>query len=137
MLKNFEQLVKSVKNVEETKKVAVVCAHDAHTLEAVVRAEKEGLIDSVLLGNADQIKTILFELGHVKPDDTIVETASDQEAAVKAVEQVREGKVDFLMKGKLQTADLLKAVVDKEKGLRRVVLYHICLSMNCRTITSF
>lgn len=118
MLKNFEQLVNSVKNIEETKKVAVVCAHDAHTLEAVVRAEREGLIDSVLLGNADQIKTILFELGHVKPDDAIIETASDKEAAVKAVEQVREGKVDFLMKGKLQTADLLKAVVDKEKGLR-------------------
>jgi phosphate butyryltransferase len=42
----------------------------------------------------------------------------DKDAAEKAVELVRDGKVDFIMKGKIQTADLLRAVVDKEKGLR-------------------
>lgn len=118
MLKDFNQLIKDVKSIETVKKVAVVCAHDGHTLEAVVKAENEDVIDAILLGNSQQIKELLSELGHEKSNDAIIEAASDSEAAEKAVKLVRNGKVDFLMKGKLQTADLLKAVVDKEKGLR-------------------
>lgn len=118
MLKSFEQIISAVKMIETRKTVAVVCAHDSHTLEAVVKAEKEGLIESVLLGNSAQIKEILKTLGHEKAASSIIEVETDRGAAEKAVELVRDGKVDFLMKGKLQTADLLKAVVDKEKGLR-------------------
>jgi phosphate butyryltransferase len=118
MLKNFEQLIDQVKGLEGKKTVAVVCAHDAHTLEAVIRAEKEGLVDSVLVGKADEIKAILKSLDYDKSDESIVSTQSDPEAAETAVALVRAGKVDFLMKGKIQTADLLKAVVNKEKGLR-------------------
>jgi phosphate butyryltransferase len=118
MIKSFEQLIGNIKNTKETKTVGVVCAHDEHTLEAVVRAEKEGLIKSILFGNRDEIKKILVTLGIDKPDEDIIETFTDIKAAEKAVEFVRKGNVDFLMKGKIQTADLLKAVVDKEKGLR-------------------
>jgi phosphate butyryltransferase len=129
MLKNFEQLVNSVKQVTNKKTVAVVCAHDAHTLEAVVRAEKEGLIDSMLLGNASRIREILSDLGHEKSDDMIIDIQGDKETAELAVKLVRDETVDFLMKGKLQTADLLKAVVDKEKGLRTGrVISHIAFN---------
>jgi hypothetical protein len=40
MITSFEQLIGNLKNIEEMKTVGVVCAHDEHTLEAVVRAEK-------------------------------------------------------------------------------------------------
>ena len=118
MIKSFEQLIGNLKNIKETKIVGVVCAHDKHTLEAVIKAEKEGLINSILFGNKDEIKTILANLGYNKKDEDIIETFTDSEAAEKSVEFVRKGKLDFLMKGKLQTADMLRAVVNKEKGLR-------------------
>lgn len=118
MIKDFEQLIKNVKNVEKTKTVAVVCAHDEHTLEAVIRAEKEGLVNSILLGKEKEIKEILETLNYKKSNDSIINSLEDKDAAEKAVELVRDGKVDFIMKGKIQTADLLRAVVDKEKGLR-------------------
>lgn len=118
MIKSFEQLIGNLKNIEGTKTVGVVCAHDEHTLEAVIKAEKEGLIKSILFGNKNEIKQILANLAYEKSDESIIETLTDREAAEKAVEFVRKGNLDFLMKGKLQTADLLKAVVNKEKGLR-------------------
>ena len=118
MIQNFEQLIKNVKNIKTTKTVAVVCAHDEHTLEAVIKAEKEGLVNSILLGKEDEIKGILKNLNYEKANENIINIIGDKETAEKAVELVREGKVDFIMKGKIQTADLLRAVVDKEKGLR-------------------
>jgi phosphate butyryltransferase len=117
MIKSFEQLVEDVKKLSK-KTVVVVCAHDEHTLEAVVKAEQEGLVDSILLGKSEAINRILKDLNFSKDDQTIIETLSDTEAAEKAVALIRENKADFIMKGKIQTADLLKAVVDKEKGLR-------------------
>jgi phosphate butyryltransferase len=129
MIKDFKQLINQVKGIDIAKTVAVVCAHDAHTLEAVVRAEKEGLVDAVLVGNVDEIKAILKDLAYEKAEESIVSAASDQEAAEMAVAMVRAGKVDFLMKGKIQTADFLKAVVDRENGLRiGLVISHIAFN---------
>ena len=51
-------------------------------------------------------------------DSAIIDVENDSAAAMKAVELINENKADFIMKGKIQTADLLKAVVNKEKGLR-------------------
>ena len=129
MIRNFNELIEKVKKVEKRKVVAVICAHDDHTLEAVIRTEKEGLVNSILLGKKEVIKYILSELKYYKKDEDIIETFNDSEAAEKAVELVRNGKADFLMKGKIQTADLLKAVVDKEKGLRTGrVISHIAFN---------
>lgn len=116
-MKNFDALVAQVLATEIRRRVAVVCAHDAHTLEAVVMAEKKGLIEAVLFGEEAGITEILATLGHEVPDERIVATLGDTEAAQKAVALVRGGKADFLMKGRIQTADLLRVVVDRERGL--------------------
>ncbi len=117
VLKNFDQLIDQVKRFDTVRKVAVVCAEDAHTLEAVQEAEKDGLIESTLIGDRAKINAILDKL-HFDKADSIIHVEGDAESAVRAVELVHSGDVDFLMKGKIQTADLLGAVVDKEKGLR-------------------
>ena len=129
MIKNFEQLIGQVKNLDSIKKVAVVCAHDEHTLEALHKAEQEGIVDSLLIGHASKIKEILKKIGFSKTDESIVDVSTDKDSAETAVAMIREGKADFIMKGKIQTADLLKAVVDKEKGLRTGrVISHIAFN---------
>lgn len=116
--KNFDELIAHVKSGTKVKRVAVVSAADMHTLEAVFRAKNEGLVEPILIGEAAAITLMLEELGESLPRQQILEASTDEEAARIGVYQVRNNHADFLMKGKIQTADLLKAVVDKENGLR-------------------
>lgn len=126
--KNFQELIEKVQNNSSKKRVAVAAAHDEHTLEAVFRAVKDKLVEPVLIGNKEQIEEILKNLDIEYDLNSIVSTESDKEAAEKTVELINANKADFIMKGKLQTADLLKAVVDKEKGLRTgKVISHLAI----------
>lgn len=118
MIQNFNQLIKTVQTSNQHKRVVVIAAHDKHTLEAVFEARKNNIVAPILIGDSMKIKALLRELSETLPEEAIVEATSDVEAAEKGVSMIREGKADFIMKGKIQTADLLAAVVDKEKGLR-------------------
>ncbi len=127
-LKNFEELIERIQNRNSLARVAVAAAHDEHTLEAVFKASKDKIVIPVLVGDKDKIKNILDELKIQFDENNIIHTESDTEAAEKSVELINEGKADFIMKGKLQTADLLKAVVNKEKGLRTGrVMSHVAI----------
>jgi len=128
VIKDFEQLIEKVQNFEGKKKVAVVAAQDEHTLEAVFHAAENNIVEPVLIGSKEKIKEIVAKLGKKISDDAIIDAADEIASAQKAVEMARNGEVDFIMKGKIQTADLLKAVVDKEKGLRTgKVMSHISI----------
>ncbi|WP_432663128.1 bifunctional enoyl-CoA hydratase/phosphate acetyltransferase [Wukongibacter baidiensis] len=116
--KSFDELIEKVQNLESIKKVAVVVAEDEHTLEAVFKAKEDKIVEPILIGCKEKIKEVLAKLNESLDEESIIDAADDREAAVKAVELVNSDKVDFIMKGKIQTADLLKAVVDKEKGLQ-------------------
>jgi phosphate butyryltransferase len=126
--KNFKDLIKKVQKNDSIKRVAVAAAHDEHTLEAVFKAAGDKLVEPVLVGNKEKIEEILKKLNLKYEPANIINTESDKEAAEKTVELIHENKADFIMKGKLQTADLLKAVVDKEKGLRTGnVISHVAI----------
>lgn len=118
VFKNFEELIKKVQNSGSKKIAAVVAAQDEHTLQAVFKARKDNIAEPVLIGNKSKIKEILSNLKEDLDDSSIIDVEDDASAAAKAVELVNSNKADFIMKGKIQTADLLKAVVNKEKGLR-------------------
>lgn len=118
VINSFQQLIERVSNFEGKKKVVVVAAHDEHTLEAVFKAKEDNLVEPVLVGHKEKIEEILKRNGFSIGEESIIDIPDDSEAAYKAVELINEKKADFIMKGKIQTADLLKAVVDKEKGIR-------------------
>jgi len=114
----FAQLVERLQQSKVRKRVAVVAADDAHTLEAVLLAVKDGVVTPVLIGDAARIKACLAELGDTGATSRIVDVVDPVAAARKAVELIHAGEVDFLMKGRLETAPLMKVVVDKESNLR-------------------
>lgn len=116
--KNFQELIIKVQSFEKTMKAAVASAHDEHTLEAVFKARQDKIVEPILIGDRVKILDIMQKLGEELDPQNIIDIRDDSEAAYEAVRLAREGKADFIMKGKVQTADLLKAVVDKEKGLR-------------------
>lgn len=114
---SFDELIDKVKGYPSMKRMAVAAAGEEHTLEAVLHARKEGIIRPILVGDVAEINRILSQLGEEVPAEDIYEAADPKDAAELAVSLVREGKADFLMKGYLDTGVILKAVVNKEKGL--------------------
>ena len=125
--KNFKELIEKVQKSNVKKRVAVVVAQDEHTLEAVFKAKKDNIIEPILIGNKQEIQEILNKLNESLDDDAIINVEDDVNAAMKAVELIHKDKADFIMKGKIQTADLLRAVVNKEKGLRTGSIMSHCV----------
>lgn len=123
-INSFEELVEHLVERHQRKKVAVVCPNDVSTLTAVMRAVDEGFIEALLVGCHEGVAKLVESYGeHAK----LVEAANAEEAALKAVELVRNGQADVLMKGFLNTDTLLHAVLNKENGIlpKGQVLTHI------------
>jgi len=116
MYKNFNELTENTKSTLGT--VVVAAAHDEHTLEAVFTSAKRLGVKYILVGDKEKIISISSELGHSPSPSAIVDSADDAESARKAIALIREGKGSALMKGILETGVLLKAVLDKEHGIR-------------------
>lgn len=117
MIKSFDALIEKTKRLKNKSKVAVIAAHDQHTLESITAAQKDGLIEAVLIGNQEEIKSILSEL-HANPANFEIICTSDNGESVKtAVDYVRSNKAHALMKGKLETAEIIRAILSKENEL--------------------
>ncbi len=99
-------------------KTAIVHPVDILSLQGAVASAKEGLIIPVLIGPQDKILAAAKEGNIDISPYKIISTQHSHEAAEKAVELAKTGKVEALMKGKIHTDELMKAVIDKIKGLR-------------------
>ncbi len=118
MLKNFQKLAERARAASCKKRIVVACADDEHTLEAVSLVYQEDVVEPVLIGDAARIEALALRHNYPLDDMRIIDCADDIAAAREAVRLIREGEGDFLMKGKMQTADLLREVVNKQTGLQ-------------------
>lgn len=127
MRKNLAEFVEEAKQGKK-KRVAVAAAEDKHVLEAVRDAIKEGIVDAILVGSKAETERLMSEIGFDPSWAELLPASDPVEAAVKAVGLIRDKQADVLMKGLVQTAALLKAVLDKERGLRSgALLSHLGL----------
>ena len=115
---SFDEILRSAGALSSSR-MAVAAAGDPHTLEAALHARRRGIADPVLTGDRRTISALLEELGETVPDADIVDAPDPAQAAAAAAALVREGRASFLLKGNMDTSVLLKAVVDREKGLGR------------------
>ncbi|ANX12827.1 phosphate butyryltransferase [Fictibacillus arsenicus] len=122
----LEDLVSQAKNQQVKPVIAVAEAGDQEVMESVLRAYKEGIAHFILFGNEQVISDWLEKnTNDPTPGIEIVPT-NTATAAIEAVKAVHEGKADILMKGLVSTSVLLKAVLNKEFGLRTgKVLSHV------------
>ena len=100
--------------------IATAVAHpcDESSLGAAIDAAKAGIIRPLLVGPAGRIRAVAEKLGIDLAGYEIVDAPHSDAAAEKAVELVRQGKAELLMKGSLHTDELMSAVVRKDTGLR-------------------
>jgi len=99
------------------KKLVVACGDDPHTIGAVARAVKTGSIKALMVGNEAAIKKVATEHSIDPAIFEIVPEPDKRRAVKRAVKIVREKKGDYLMKGLLDTAEYMRAILDKEEGL--------------------
>lgn len=97
---------------------AVVHPCDKSSLSGALEAARIGLIAPVLVGPRERIEAVANENGLAIGDVPVVDAAYSQAAAAAAVQLVREGKAEALMKGSLHTDELMGAVVKRDSGLR-------------------
>jgi phosphate acetyltransferase len=99
-------------------RVAVVDAAQGLVIETLREATALGIVMPRLIGNSKAIEDICRDLDWPTCDAWMVPAPNDPAAAAKAVELVRDGAVDAVMKGNIHTDILMHALLDKERGLR-------------------
>jgi phosphotransacetylase len=117
MIKSFKELADAAKAMEKKTVLAVVEAHDEHTLEAVMTAKKDGIIDAMLIGNEEKIREIITQEGADPADYTIVPTSSIEESLKIGIDTIHSGKANVIMKGKMETGPFMKAIINKENDM--------------------
>ena len=120
MIKNFDELMQEVKLAPRGTAV-IAAAQTESALDAAILAKREGVAESLLVGDKSGILQLLEKMA---PDMIksfeIIDTGLDLVKAAKvSVAAVREGRANIILKGKTDTGMLLKAVLDKEHGLRQ------------------
>ena len=97
-------------------RVALVCPHDESSISTVERALGLGIADFILIGDSELIGKCAFVTDYPDRVEVVAESDADHAAAL-GVEAVRSGRADVLMKGLLNTDNLLRAILNKEHGL--------------------
>ncbi|MBU3215779.1 phosphate butyryltransferase [Clostridium estertheticum] len=117
MSKTFDKILDTAK-AQGMKTVVVAVAQDEPVLEAVRDAKKNGIANAILVGDKEKIIFIAKNIGMDASEFEIIDEKNVSKAALTAVQIVSSGKADMLMKGLIDTATFLRAVLNKEVGLR-------------------
>ena len=117
-IKNFTELKEAVAKLEPMR-VAVAAAEDERVIGGIKLAKELGIVKSpILTGEGKKIKKIIESLGEDLSQYEIRESSDDVEAASLAVRAITDKEAQILVKGRLETVYYLKAILDKENGIR-------------------
>ncbi|MBN1132634.1 MAG: bifunctional enoyl-CoA hydratase/phosphate acetyltransferase [Bacteroidales bacterium] len=118
MLKKLDELKGLLNKNRKPIKLVLAASEDAHSLGAVIRAAEENIIIPILFGNKEKTEGIAEILNLDLSKYTFYEESDTIKAINNSVKMVHDGEADVLMKGKVGTSDMLKAVLNKDFGLR-------------------
>jgi len=122
---DLERLVKSA----ALKRVVLAMAQEADALKAACYAAAQKIVEPVLVGDPQAIQRIAAEEGLEIGAFRLVEAGGESECAATAVQLIRGGEGDVLMKGRVSTAALMRAVLAGDSGLKASpVLSHVCIA---------
>ena len=117
MKKEFLKMIETTKK-NGRKRMTVACPHQDSVLVSAKMAKDDGLVDPILIGDIEVINKIAEE-GNIDISDLqIIDIKDNEQACDKAVEMVANGEADFLMKGLIDTAVILKSYLKPEYKMR-------------------
>jgi len=122
MINTFNELIEAAKKISQQQerpiRIAIAAGNDKAALEAIQDAKKMKIADGLLVGNKDLIFQSLDELGIDRNEFEIIEADEEREICCQTIQTIHDGAAEIILKGKVKTATLLKAVMDAEYGLR-------------------
>lgn len=116
-LRTFEAMIAEARRYGP-KKMSVAVAQDREIVRAVKEGQGLGLVEAILVGEGKKIEALAREEGLRLQPGQVVDEVDWIAATRKAVELAARGEVEMIMKGKANTADLIRAVLDRDMGLR-------------------
>lgn len=117
MITSFKQLM-DLSTKKKSKKIAVVAADDIEELTVVAAAEELNLANFILIGDVKKMKELIEEHKfNIKAE--MIDEKNHKKAADLAVDLYNDGSAGVIMKGMLQSATFLRAILNKEKGLNK------------------
>ena len=116
MFKSFQEIEHAVLDSAKRARIALAGAHDLDALSSLVRAREAGIAHGILIGRTEQVREILKRLGQLETDWELIEEPDAAQAAARACRLVKAGEADIPMKGIMQTADFMRAILDKSNG---------------------
>jgi phosphate acetyltransferase len=125
----YERLIATARKLPPTK-TAIAHPCDQVSLESAIEAKKLGLIEPILVGPRERIEEVARRCNLDISGVVIVPAEHSHDAAAKAVELVRSGAAEALMKGSLHTDELMGAVVSKTAGIRTARRISHCFIMD-------
>lgn len=132
VIKDFDALLAKARQLEK-KTLAVAAAEDETVLEVIKEAKDQGYIQPILVGDQEKINELAASISFDLSDIRVVDAQDLTEAAQVATKLVHDGEADILMKGLVDTGALMKAVLDKENGLRTGRLISHAALMHAKT----
>ena len=117
MYKSLDELVTAARS-EGPARIAVAAGQDPDVLQALKEAGAMGLAEGILVGDRSKIEPLAEQVGLELASNRIIHEPDQAKAAVGAIALIRDGQADLLMKGKINTSVLVRAVLNKETGLR-------------------
>jgi phosphate butyryltransferase len=116
-MKNFKDLFDFVKKIGNKFKLVVCQANDPYVIQAVEVVRKEGLVEPILVGFRDEIEEAAAKVNIDLSNFSIDHVLKKANIAKRAVSIVARGEADILMKGQIQTGEILREVLLKENNL--------------------
>ena len=117
MFTRFSEIFEELRSRGERKRMIAAWGVDSHTIAAASQAVNLGLADVTLVGDEAMIADACREEGVDPSIFTVIHNPSELSSVAQAVQMVRDGEGDFLMKGLCSTDKFLRAVLNKETGL--------------------
>ena len=117
MLKSFSEIFAELQSRGDKKRMVAAWGVDSHTIAAAAKAVELGLAEVTLVGDENMIADACKEEGVDVARFTVVHNPSEMASVAQAVQMIREGQGDFLMKGLCSTDKFLRAILNKETGL--------------------
>jgi len=135
MFRNLEELVEAAR-AQGPARIAIAAAQDPDVIEAMKKADEIGLAKGMFVGDQRKICALAEAADFKIPDAQLISEPDVATAACKAIALIQDGRANLLMKGKIKSADLMRAVLDKADGLRAGVCSARLSSFRCRDSTA-
>ena len=127
MIRNFEELERQVRQGTR-KRLVLAMAEEEDGLKAAVAAAAQGVVEPVLVGHEKQVRELAVREHLDITRFRLVHAEGEKECAARAVELLRAGEAEVLMKGRIATSTLMKGVLDSDNGLKGLgLLSHLTL----------